>query len=340
MVLEHTIDNTNADRNRISQNAMYANGWLGIDLDDDGVTVNDTGDPDQGANQQVNMPVITSATYQAGITAVTGTVDIGANPTAAVVEVFKASSDPTGYGEGAVYLGSATPLAGGTWNCSVAGLLPGDHVTATATDALGNTSEFALLLGPIIPVEWVSIHAAYHHGVVQLRWVTAAECNNAFFEIERKARGGSWRCVGSVPGSGTTNAERHYSFTDPLDDRGEYTRLMYRIAQVDYDGTRDYSPETQVDLSASPPLPVFHPLWPNPASGQIFLRFTLPVEAEVRIILSDVCGREILGVPSPAVRSPGSSTLRIDTEALPSGIYKLVCAAGDVNDVQWVRIVK
>ncbi|MBE0644134.1 MAG: right-handed parallel beta-helix repeat-containing protein [Bacteroidetes bacterium] len=340
MIMEHFSNNANADRNKITQNSIYGNGWLGIDLDDDGVTVNDTGDPDQGANEQLNMPVIASATWLAGITTVTGTVDIGPNPTAAVVEVFKAASDPTGYGEGAVYLGSTTPLAGGSWSCNVAGLVPGDNVTATVTDVTGNTSEFSQLLGPIVPVEWVSIHAAYSDGVVQLRWITAAEQNNAYFEIERKEGGGSWRRVGSVPGSGTTSAESRYAFTDPLRDLGAGTLLFYRIAQVDYDGTRDYSPEVLVDVTASPPLPVFDPVWPNPGSGQVFLRFMLPVEAEVRISLSDVCGREVVRVPSPPVRTAGAGTLRIDTESLPAGCYQLVCRAGEVCQVQWVRIVK
>ncbi len=340
MILEHPIDNANADRNRITQNSIYANGWLGIDLDDDGMTPNDVGDPDQRANQQLNMPVIANASWLAGITTVTGTVDIGPVPTTAVVEVFKAAGDPTGYGEGSVYLGSATPLAGGAWSCSVAGLVPGDNVTATVTDAAGNTSEFSQILGPIVPVEWVSIHAAYRDGVVQLRWITAAECNNALFEIERTEDGRSWRCIGSVPGSGTTSAECRYAFTDPLRDLGAGASLRYRLAQIDYDGTRDYSPEVLVDLSSPPPIPVFRPVWPNPASGHLFLHFTLPVDTEVRISISDICGREILHVPSPAVGIAGSGFLRIDTESLPGGSYGLVCRAGDVCEVQWIRIVK
>jgi hypothetical protein len=340
MIREYSTNSADADGNKITQNAIFANGWLGIDLDDDGVTVNDAGDPDQGANQQLNMPVITNATWLAGIVTVTGTVDIGPNPTTAIVEVFKANSDPTGYGEGAVYLGSAAPVAGGAWNCSVAGLLPGDNVTATVTDAAGNTSEFSQILGPIVPVEWISIHAANRDGFVQLLWITAAERNNAFFEIERKEVGGSWRRDGSVPGSGTTSAECRYTFTDPLLDLDAGVSLRYRIAQIDYDGTRDYSPEVLVELSTPPPLPVFDPVWPNPAVGQVFLRFTLPMETEVRISFSDVCGREVFLVPSPAVRAAGAGTIRIDTESIPSGLYELVCRAGNVSEVQWVRIVK
>jgi hypothetical protein len=340
MIREHYLNSANADRNTITQNAIYANGWLGIDLDDDGVTMNDAGDPDQGANEQLNMPVITSAIFLAGSTTVTGTVDIGPNPTAALVEVFKASSDASGYGEGAVYLGSATPLTGGGWSCSVAGLLPGDDVTATVTDGLGNTSEFSQIPGRVVPVEWVSIQAAHNDGVVRLQWITAAECNNAFFEIERRAGASGWRCVGSVPGSGTTNTEHRYTFADPLRDLGGETLLRYRIAQVDFDGTRDHSPETVVDIGAPPLIPVFEPVWPNPSAGELFLRFTLPVQAEVRLALSDVSGREILLDPIPVAGAAGSSTLRMSVGSLPSGIYQLVCRAGDVYEVQWVRIVK
>lgn len=340
MIQEFFANNANADRNTITQNSIYANGWLGIDLDDDGVTMNDAGDPDQGANQQLNMPVLTNAIWSAGITTVTGTVDIGPAPTTAVVEIFKASSDPTGYGEGAVYLGSTSPLASGAWSCSVAGLVPGDNVTATVTDASGNTSEFSQILGPIVPVEWVSIHAAYRDGVVQLQWITAAESNNAHFEIERREEGCAWRRIGSVPGSGTTSAESRYEFTDPLRDLGAGTLLWYRIVQIDYDGTRDASPDIAVDLTAPPSTPVFQPVWPNPAAGQAFLRYTLPVESEVRITISDITGRLLRGATPPVVRGAGSGTLRIDTGSLPAGMYELVCRVGAACEVQWLRIVK
>ncbi|MBN2430434.1 MAG: dockerin type I repeat-containing protein [Acidobacteria bacterium] len=143
-VWEHASTPSNADGNRISQNAIYDNGILGIDLDDDGVTVNDPNDPDSGANQDENYPVITIADYCAGTTAVSGTVDIDTDPTLAVVEIFLALPDPSGYGEGAVFLGQAVPATGGSWQFTCfRQLVPGDLVTATCTDLNGNTSEFA-----------------------------------------------------------------------------------------------------------------------------------------------------------------------------------------------------
>jgi hypothetical protein len=60
----------------------------------------------------------------------------------------------------------------------------------------------------------------------------------------------------------------------------------------------------------------------------------------MRISLSDISGREIFHIPSPAIQAAGAGILRIDTESLPGGCYELVCRAGDVCEVQWVRIVK
>lgn len=143
LVWEHFSSTTNADHNEITMNSIYNNALLGIDLADDYVTPNDPGDPDSGPNEEVNFPVITSAVFSGGQTTISGTVDINTNPIAARIEVFRVSTDPSGYGEGQIFLGSTNPDAAGNWNVSVPGLVAGDTVTATTTDMNLNTSEFA-----------------------------------------------------------------------------------------------------------------------------------------------------------------------------------------------------
>ncbi|MCH9025271.1 MAG: hypothetical protein IH931_08050, partial [candidate division Zixibacteria bacterium] len=141
-VLEDAVDVFNADENLISENSIYNNGGLGIDLQAPGVTANDPGDPDVLANDEMNFPVIDSAKEAAGTTTIYGKLDTPA-PMSTTVEVFKARLDPSGHGEGEIYLGSTTPNAGGLWFVAVTGLIVGDSVTSTATDAANNTSEFS-----------------------------------------------------------------------------------------------------------------------------------------------------------------------------------------------------
>jgi hypothetical protein len=145
-VWEHSATTTNCDSNYITRNNMYSNGGLGIDLNDDGVTPNDTTDPDQGPNEEVNFPRITSAVYNSGSgqTLIQGTLDIDTPPNQALIEVFQAAVDPTGYGEGNIYLGVTSPDGAGNWSIMVTGLVNGNYVTATATDMNWNTSEFCL----------------------------------------------------------------------------------------------------------------------------------------------------------------------------------------------------
>jgi sugar lactone lactonase YvrE len=131
------------------ENAIYANGELGIDLLDDGVTPNDAGDGDGGANQRMNLPVLYSVVVSGGNVTIEGEARPGAT-----VRFYAADGDASGYGEGAVYLGSA--IVGGATPGSLDGTAlrfsvtfaagtfgVGDRLTATATDAAGNTSEFA-----------------------------------------------------------------------------------------------------------------------------------------------------------------------------------------------------
>ena len=133
--------------NRISRNSIFSNGGLGIDLGGDGVTPNDPGDADTGPNDLQNFPVLTSALLSAGALVVQGRIDTP-NPETVVLEFFAnpvpvPGGDPSGYGEGAVFLGSATPAPDGTFTAVLPPVAPGTLISATATDAAGNTSEFA-----------------------------------------------------------------------------------------------------------------------------------------------------------------------------------------------------
>ncbi len=134
--------------NRISRNAIYNNGSLGIDLSPANVTPNDLGDPDTGANNLQNFPTLTSATNDSIRTNVNGMLN-STSSTLFTLEFFNTvSCDASGYGEGAVFLGSKDVTTNGSGNASFAFVSPvpvtlGSSVTATATDPSGNTSEFS-----------------------------------------------------------------------------------------------------------------------------------------------------------------------------------------------------
>lgn len=137
---ELTENNAN---NRIQGNAIHSNSSLGIDLGSDGVTANDAGDPDAGANHRQNFPVLTAVSSTGMIT---GSLDsLPANSAYPVrIEFFaNTACDGLGHGEGEISLGFTTLAAPGSFSFP-AQLVPGKNfITATATDNDGNTSEFS-----------------------------------------------------------------------------------------------------------------------------------------------------------------------------------------------------
>ncbi|MDH4038915.1 MAG: T9SS type A sorting domain-containing protein [Candidatus Krumholzibacteria bacterium] len=135
-------------RNRISGNSIYSNGWLGIDLYDpwSGVTLNDPGDADTGPNDLLNYPVITGAATKPGFIAISGTYSGAANKALEIQFFSNPTCDPSGHGEGQLYLGSKniyTSSGNVTFSANLpVSLAEGQHVTAIAIDSYGNTSEF------------------------------------------------------------------------------------------------------------------------------------------------------------------------------------------------------
>jgi len=141
------------------RNSIYSNTGLGIDLNNDGVTLNDVNDGDGGANYLNNYPVITSVVTTGGSTVISGSIDWHQGPDNVYIELYSSpSKDASGYGEGRTYLGSAlvTTTSGtgdATFSLSVTGVAVGDWVTAVAnveTSFIG-ASEFAKAVQAVAP---------------------------------------------------------------------------------------------------------------------------------------------------------------------------------------------
>ena len=134
-------------RNGILGNCIFGNGAPGIDLGDNGVTVNNGTKNRRRANYDMDSGVLTMASLNGNALNVTGYVGSAAGQATfanARVEIFKVNEDGTGYGQGQTFLGSLTADTNGNFSGSleVSDLHAGDKVTATATDANNNTSEF------------------------------------------------------------------------------------------------------------------------------------------------------------------------------------------------------
>ncbi len=145
-VLLFDPDTTN---NAIRGNFIFGNTNLGIDLNNDGVTPNDTGDADTGPNNGQNFPVITNAFGYAASTIILGKLNSATNRSFSIDVYRNLAADPSGNGEGQFYVGTVSVTTDGAGNAgfvftNAAGNYSGQYFTTTATSAGGDTSEFSL----------------------------------------------------------------------------------------------------------------------------------------------------------------------------------------------------
>jgi hypothetical protein len=139
--------------NAIRSNAIFSNTGVGIELGAIGVTANDTGDADAGANNLQNFPVLNSVTGDGVSTIIQGTLNSTANTSFAVEFFSNASCDSLSNGEGQTLIGSAMLTTDNCGNASIdlafPVMIPAGHlITTTATDSNNNTSEFSQCISP------------------------------------------------------------------------------------------------------------------------------------------------------------------------------------------------
>jgi len=138
----------NSDKNTIQGNSIYENNGLGIDLGRDGVTTNDEGDSDTGANALQNYPIFTSAEVVGGTATLIGYLNSEANKEYRIEIFANRTQDASGNGEGEDYRTYITVTtddnghADFTLSLSNAERLY-SYITGTATNPDGNTSEFS-----------------------------------------------------------------------------------------------------------------------------------------------------------------------------------------------------
>jgi hypothetical protein len=235
--------------NSILGNSIYLNnGGLGIDLLNDGVTLNDDLDPDTGPNDLLNYPTL-GPPVEGPVG--TLTVNYALNVPAGYyrVEFFQnpVGADPSGYGEGQSLASAVVvshPLLGRTQYSTTLSGSAGDVITATATvctdgtlscTAPGSTSEFSpAVLAVTTAVELMSFTATGADGAVLVEWKTASELNNLGFLLYRSlSEAGPWTRItpSLIAGLGSSPVGASYSWTDGGLTNG--TRYDYRLEDID-----------------------------------------------------------------------------------------------------------
>jgi hypothetical protein len=161
-----------------------------------------------------------------------------------------------------------------------------------------------------LPVKLVSFEATPMKREIFLTWQTATETNNEYFDVQRSTNGTAWEDLIRVSGAGNSATLRKYETADPVPYNGT---SYYRLKQVDYDGSYEYSPVKAVDFIYG------NTLFPNPTSGIITMTSGDDVVDLGNVSVFSSFGRTVND--KVFIKQLSGNQLQIDMSALPAGIY-------------------
>ncbi|MDF2451310.1 MAG: putative aggregation factor core protein MAFp3 isoform [Bacteroidota bacterium] len=184
--------------------------------------------------------------------------------------------------------------------------------------------------GNNLPIELLNFSGTCQGENVLLKWSTATEKNNAYFEIEKSYNGAEWIAVNKIPGNGTSGTTHHYTVSDK--SLGAIT--YYRLKQVDYNGEFTIFRPVYTDCSATAKEEIV--LYPNPSSAELNVTVNgteISEEAAITIVngIGQVVYEKSIGVVKglnnfslPLDLNPGSYYLFLRSEHIVTPGKKLV----------------
>ncbi len=189
------------------------------------------------------------------------------------------------------------------------------------------------------PVELLTFEGNYIDGKVALNWSTATEVNNYGFEIERNipletidtenltiknpVKYETWEKVGFVEGNGNSNSPKSYNFEDKTAGQGKY---VYRLKQVDTDGTYEYSGIVTVETVVVDGY-ALQQNFPNPFNPTTKIKFSIPESGNVTLKVFNALGQEVATLINGEMEA-GNYEKDFVASNIPSGVYFYQLEAG------------
>ena len=171
-----------------------------------------------------------------------------------------------------------------------------------------------------LPVELSSFYGWADAATARLTWTTASELNSARYEIERRTMNGSWMLAGSVASHGTSSDLHAYGFSD---NNLEPNTYVYRLKQIDNDGSYSYS-ATEVEVTIGTPTTIaLYQNYPNPFNPSTRISYDLATPSNVTLDVYSSVGQRVATLARGS-QEAGHYTVDFNASTLPSGMYEYI----------------
>lgn len=222
---------------------------------------------------------------------------------------------------GVPYTPSTSTMSNTSWTPVTVNVSPvlsftaGDNISIVLTFSGGTgaggvvqrVDELKIFGSAVLPVEMTKFSAKPASEGFELNWSTATESNNHYFVVERSQDGKSYLEIARINGAGNSIYEQSYQYNDRTPLKG---KNYYRLKQIDFDGSFEYSKIIVINKETRSVLSVY----PNPSSDIFTINGLENLENEHFTILNSI-GQSV----SLTIQSNG----QLDLSDFPSGLYYL-----------------
>lgn len=229
-----------------------------------------------------------------------------------------------------------------TWQWTLGSNGSGAPLTLDANDFFGATATDEFYFDnymvedmAIVPVELSSFSANVNNNNVILNWTTETELNNQGFDVQRKTQDGEFYTVGHINGNGSTTERKQYSFADNGLDAGKY---YYRLKQIDFNGTFEYSSEVFVEV-VNPVDFALAQNFPNPFNPSTTISFSLAEPTFVKLGVYNLLGEAVQILKNENMNA-GTYNITFDASSLPSGMYLYKIETAQFTSVRKMMLMK
>jgi uncharacterized repeat protein (TIGR01451 family) len=369
-----------SSHNAISANSLNGNGELGIDLYSGValVTPNDDLDPDGGANDLQNFPDLLLAQGPSPLQ-IFGELHSKPNETYRIEFFSTDSADASGYGEGQTYIGFANVTTNDLGVAAIDATFPvtvspGKFITSTATDSVGNTSEFSHSIPVGVSGLYVdvavtvtdSVHSVQRADTLvylvtiqnngpdtATQVVTNDTLSNHVTFISDTASVGNTTYTNGVLthtiGSLAPGEKVYVVLVVKADSLGSVVNKAYASAhESDYNlsnnvgkDTTNVAAPTAVNDGMTQ-LPLRYELkqnYPNPFNPTTTIAFDMPSAGQVQLRIFDLLGREVATLVNEE-KPAGRYSVQWNAATMASGVYFCRLKAGTYTMTRKLALMK
>jgi len=181
----------------------------------------------------------------------------------------------------------------------------------------------------VLPVTLSAFDVTCTNAGAKLVWQTATEVNGSHFDVEKNING-QWNKVYTIKAAGSSSSKKDYAFTD-----ADGSNALYRLKQVDKDGTYTYSGIKQANCQPKQPAITVYPV---PANNVLNVAVSIDKNAQLNLLLTDLSGRVVKQQNTDVKK--GTTYLKLNIAGLAAGQYFLHVAGADIFKNQKVLITQ